>query len=113
MKVDAFKEVYRKKLEQALAGPFTVERLYRDVDQLAAVIRPAVDAESKFRLERFELAISTNWVQGPRDGKDMAQMEGPRAPAHQIKRFIAARAKSVRDQLDGKEEGALIRGFGE
>jgi hypothetical protein len=113
MKVDAFKEVYRKKLEHGLAGPFTVEHLYRAVDEVAAAIRPAVAAESKFRLERFELAISTNWVKGPRNAKDMAQMEGPRAPAHQIKRFVEARTKSVRDQLDGKEEGVLIRGFGE
>jgi hypothetical protein len=113
MTVPAFKEVYRKKLEQALAGPFTVERLYREVDALAAVIRPAVAAESDFRLKRFELAISTNWVSGPRDAPDFKGKEGPRAPAHQIKRFIEARTKSVRDQLDGKEEGVLIRGFNE
>jgi hypothetical protein len=113
MNVPAFKEVYRKKLEQALSGPFTVERLYREVDALAAVIRPAVAAESDFRLKRFELAISTNWVSGPRDAPDFKGKEGPRAPTHQIKRFIEARTKSVRDQLDGKEEGVLIRGFNE
>jgi hypothetical protein len=113
MNVPAFKEIYRQKLEQALAGPFTVERLYREIDALAAVIRPAVAAESDFRLKRFEIAISTNWVKGPRDAPDMRGKEGPRAPAHQIKRFIEARTKSVRAQLDGKEEGALIRGFNE
>jgi hypothetical protein len=113
MQVEAFKEVYRRKLEEALAGPFTVNRLYREVDSLAAVIRPAVTAESDFRLKRFEIAISTNWVKGPRDAPDFNSKEGPRAPAHQIKRFIEARTKSVRDQLDGKEEGVLMRGFGE
>jgi hypothetical protein len=114
MKVEAFKAVYRKKLEQALAGPFTAEGLNREVDDLAAVIRPAIAAESDFRLKRFEIAVSTNWVSGPRDaGKDWKSSEGPRAPAHQIKRFIEARTKSVREQLDGKEEGVLIRGFGE
>ena len=113
MQVEAFKQVYRKKLEQALAGPFTVDRLYREVDDLAAVIRPAIAAESDFRLKRFEIAISTNWVQGPRDAMDFNRKEGPRAPAHQIKRFVEIRTKSVRNQLDGKEEGVLIRSFGE
>lgn len=114
MEVEAFKEIYRKKLEEALAGPFTVERLYREVDRMAAAIRPAVAAESDFRLERFEIAISTNWVSGPRDApkNDWKASEGPRAPAHQIKRFIENRTKSVRDQLDGKAEGVLIRGWG-
>lgn len=114
MKVEEFRKVYRQKLEDALAGPFTVERLYREVDRLAAAIRPAIAAESEFRLQRFEIAISTNWVSGPRDGgKDWRSSEGPRAPAHQIKRFIENRTKSVRDQLDEKENGVLIRGFGE
>src|SRR5205823_6094352 len=51
MHVEAFKKVYRHKLEQALAGPFTVERLNREVDALAAAIRPAIAAESDFRLK--------------------------------------------------------------
>jgi hypothetical protein len=78
-------------------------------------VRPAVAAESDFRLKRFEIAISTNWVSGPRDTPpgDFRSKEGARAPAHQIKRFIQNRTKSVRDQLDGKEEGVTIRGWGE
>ena len=115
MQVEAFKQVYRKKLEQALAGPFTVARLDAEVDNLAAAIRPAVAAESDFRVKRFDIAVSTNWVKGPRDavGNNFSDKEGARAPAHQIKRFIENRTKSVRNQLDGKEEGAIIRGFGE
>jgi hypothetical protein len=112
MQVEAFKQVYRKKLEQALDGPFTVERLDRQVDALTSVIRPAVAAESSFRLKRFDIAVSTNWVKGPRDaGHDFSSAEGPRAPSHQIKRFIENRTKSVRNQLDGKEEGFVIHGF--
>lgn len=111
LKVEAFKEIYRRKLEQGLAGPFTVERLYREIDALAAVIRPAVAAESDFRLARFETAISTNWVSGPRDGHGMSGAEGPAAPPHQLKRFIHARVKSVREQLDGKHEGDRLGGM--
>lgn len=110
MEVEAFKEIYRQKLEQALAGPFTQERLDREIDALAAIVRPAIAAESQFRLKRFDVALSTNWVVGPRD--DSRAQEGPHAPVHQIKRFIGNRLKSVRDQLDGKEEGVLIRGWG-
>jgi hypothetical protein len=105
MKVEAFKKIYRAKLEQALAGPFTEEKINQEIDQLAAIIRPAVAAESDFRLQRFETAISTNWVKGPRNGRGMDGMEGPRAPAHQLKRFIQNRTKSIRDQLDGKSAG--------
>ena len=111
MKVEAFREVYRRKLEEALAGPFTVERLNREIDALAAVVQPAIAAESDFRLERFKLAISTNWVSGPSDGSfNDGSAEGPKAPVHQLKRFIEARTKSVRDQLDGKSEGATMAG---
>ncbi len=114
MKVEAFREVYRKKLEQGLAGPFTVEGLNRDIDGVAAVIRPAIAAESEFRLKRFEIAISTNWVSGPRDmPRDSGMMEGPKAPAHQLKRFVLARTQSLREQLDGKSEGVVIRGWGQ
>jgi hypothetical protein len=104
LKVEAFRTVYRRVLERAMTELFTVDRLYAQVDQLAAMIRSAVAAESDFRFRRFEVAISTNWLSGPRDGIP----EGPKAPVHQIKRFIANRAKSVRDQLDGKAEGVVL-----
>lgn len=113
LKVEAFRDVYRRKLEQGLAGPFSVERLNREIDALASIIRPAIAAESEFRLKRFELAISTNWVSGPRDGNfNEGTVEGPRTPAHQLKRFVLARTQSVRAQLDGTIEGALLSGFG-
>jgi hypothetical protein len=112
LEVEAFRKLYRKKLEEALAGPFTVERLYAKIDALADRIRPAVAAESDFRLKRFEIATSTNWVAGPRDGKGgMDTKEGPKAPAHQLKRFVQARVKSIRSQLDGEHEGARLSGF--
>jgi hypothetical protein len=106
MKVGAFREVYRHKLEQGLAGPFSVERLDREIDALAAAIRPAIEAESDFRLKRFEIAISTNWVSGPRDGSmNAGTAEGP-PPAHQLKKVHPSAHTIRRDQLDGKTEGA-------
>lgn len=105
MKVEAFRAVYREHLENALREQFTIEKLYPRIDQIAAMVRPAVAAEADYRLRRFDISVSTNWVEGPRDGA----AEGPRAPVHQIKRFIANRIQSVRGQLDGREEGALLR----
>jgi spore coat protein CotH len=105
LKVEAFRAIYRRVLERAMDELFTVDRLYRQVDHVAAVIRPAVEAESSFRLKRFDLAVSTNWINGPRDA---GEREGPKAPVHQIKRFIANRVKSVRDQLDGKAQGIAL-----
>ena len=79
MKVEAFRAIYRRQLEHA--GRTLHRRPAVRADrQLTQVIRPAVAAESDFRLKRFDLAISTNWVAGPRDGAP----EGPKAPVHQL-----------------------------
>jgi DNA-directed RNA polymerase specialized sigma24 family protein len=105
LKVDGFRLLYRKQLEKAMSSVFTVERLDAQIDDLASRIRPAVAAESDFRLHRFDLAISTNWVSGPRDGAP----EGPKAPVHQMKRFIVNRVASVRAQLDGAAQGVVLQ----
>ncbi len=107
MKVEAFRAAYRSKLESALANSFSKEVLYPKIDDMAKRIRPAVAAESTFRVKRFDQAISDEWLPGPRDGA----AEGPDAPVHQIKRFIINRIQSVRDQLDGKSEGHRLQGF--
>ena len=104
LKLEAFRALYRRQLEHALAHHFRSDRLYSQIDHLASLIRPAVAAESDFRLKRFDLSISTHWVKGPRDGEP----EGPKAPVHQIKRFIANRITSIRDQLDGQAEGVVL-----
>lgn len=107
LKVEAFRTVYRKTLERAMAELFTVERLYAQMDEVATVIRPAVAAESEFRLKRFEQAIATEWLPGNRDS---GPSEGPLSRVHQTKRFIAARVKSVQAQLAGKSEGVRLHG---
>lgn len=104
LKVEAFREIYRRRLTTALDTLFTAARLNAQIDELAALIRPAVAAESDFRLRRFDTAISTNWVGVPLHGPP----EGPKSPVHQMKRFITKRAASVRDQLDGKSEGEFL-----
>ena len=105
MRVPAFRDAYKSKLQGALDTFFTKERLYPQIDQLAAAIRPAVAAESDFRLTRFDQSISSEWLPGNRNS---GPSEGPRAPVHQIKRFIENRIASVRDQLKGESDGVRL-----
>ena len=107
MAVEEFRRIYRNRLEAMLSTAFVPERLYRRIDEMAAVIRGPVAAESDFRLRRFDQAVSTNWLAAPRDGAP----DGPNKPVHQLKRFISKRAESVRKQLDGTAEGQTLEGM--
>ena len=104
MAVEAFREVYRHRLEEMLAKLFTPEHLYPRIDAMAGILRDPISAESTFRLKRFDQAVSTNWLSGPRDGNPGK----PNRPVHQLKRFIENRGQSVRAQLDGKSKGVEI-----
>lgn len=99
-----FKRRYRAALERLLATLFMPERLNARIDALAAVIRPALAEESPTKLGKFETAVSSESQVGPRDGN----LFDPNRPVHQLKRFVANRARNVRDQLDGKVEGVII-----
>lgn len=103
--VKSFRELYRAQLEELLARQFVPERLHRRIDELAAVIREPVAAESDFRLGKFEQAVSGR--RQPFTVEDEKQ-QGANRPTHQLKLFIDARAQSVRDQLDGKSRGIVL-----
>ncbi len=100
-----FKAGYRQALEQLLATQFVPDRLKQRVDTLAPLIRPAVAEWSTNRLSRFDTAVSSKYYSGSRDGNP----EGPNHPVWQLKRFFENRAANVREQLDGKSEGVIIR----
>lgn len=102
--VPAFKDRYRAVLETLLTTLFVPERLNRRIDELASVIRPAIAEESPDKLRLFEQTVAGEWSEGPREAKPLDE----RRPVHQLKRFIAARAQSVRAQLDGTAEGMLV-----
>jgi hypothetical protein len=57
-KVDAFQKEYRARLEEFSRTVFQPERFRRQVDELAAYIRPAVRAESEARLGRFDQVVA-------------------------------------------------------
>jgi spore coat protein CotH/DNA-directed RNA polymerase specialized sigma24 family protein len=98
MGLEEFRRLYRGHLEDLLARVFVPEQLVRRIDEMAAVIREPVAAESEFRLGKFEQALGWDVP------SDEAGMEG-----HRLKRFINARARSVRRQLDGQSKGMIVK----
>lgn len=132
-KVPAFKQLYLARLGEFSATIFRPERLERQVDEIAAAIRPAVQDESAEKLARFDRVAAGEPVgpaglgggpgavraEGPRPGRgeggDGPRFPGPGGfmqPAKPIKGFVVARARSVREQLAGKAEGQTLAGFG-
>jgi len=89
--VDAFKKLYLARLDEFSRTLFEPQRFAVQVDETAAVIRPAVQEESK--LDRFDRAVA-----------------GTSRSIVRIKPFVKLRAKSVADQLAGKSRGAHIEG---
>jgi len=104
MAVEEFRKLYRHDLEDLLARLFVPSRLGQRLDAVAQVVRGPIAAESDFRLGKFERAISSRRS----EGVPGESTHGANRPAHQLKRFIAARVASVRQQLDGKAEGVIL-----
>jgi hypothetical protein len=108
-KVEAFKKLYLARLEEFSKTIFKPERLARQVDEIAAVIRPAVREESESKLARFDRLVAGEFLSAP----------GPFGGGQikPIKPFTKVRTESVIDQLAGKEErlvagGGFPGGFG-
>ncbi len=104
MKVDEFKSIYRTELDRQLKEIFVPTRLHERLNEIAKSIRPAIECESATRLGRFDRAVQ-DW--------DLPQPDGvggfdPNVEPFKIKRFISARAKSARAQLDGKATGLTM-----
>jgi hypothetical protein len=99
-KVDAFKKSYLAKLDEFSKSIFQPERLLKQVDEIAAAIRPAIKEESPEKLAQFDKVVA---------GEAMRRTGFPGAPfAKPIKTFVKARAESVVDQLAGKSEGQRL-----
>jgi hypothetical protein len=114
-KVAGFKQLYLARLGEFNQSAFKPERFYQQVDEIAAVIRPAVSEESEAALARFDKVVAGESVEpagfgGPRPGAG-----GPGGffqATKPIKGFVKARAQSVSDQVAGKSEAQTIGEFG-
>jgi spore coat protein CotH len=105
MAVEEFRRIYRSHLEDFLARLYVPGRLHRRIDEIAAVIRDPIAAQSAFRLDKFEQAVGWKPVH-PSPGEWPGTFN---RPAGELKRFINKRAESVRRQLDGKSRGMILK----
>lgn len=115
-KVEAFKKLYLAKLDEFSQTIFKPERFHRQVDELAAVLRPAVADESPQKLAAFDRAVAGEPPAGgggfPFGGGGGGGFIMPGTKP--IKGFVDARATSIADQVAGKAEGLTLvqGGFG-
>ena len=107
-KVESFKKLYLAKLGEFSKTIFQPERFARQVDEIAAAIRPSVEEESAEKLARFDKVVAGE--PAPRAG--FGGPPGFGAPMKPIKGFVQARTQSVSAQLEGKSEGASLDGGG-
>ncbi len=105
MATEEFRAIYRKHLEDFLARLLVPDRLQKRMDDLAPIIRSPLSAESSFRLSKFEQTVGAVPVTSSRGETE----QGFNRRAHPTRRFVEARAKSVRDQLDGKSDGIILK----
>ncbi len=101
MKVEAFRKLYRQQLESLLATEFRSDVLGPRIDAIAQVNQEPVKQDNPFRYRRFVEAVGDDWGAPPLNSDSVIR------PVNPIKRFIAARSASVRDQLEGKSEGVI------
>jgi spore coat protein CotH len=101
-KVGGFKKLYLARLDEFNKTIFRPDRLAQQVDEIAAVIRPAVQEESESKLSRFEKVVAGELLASP----------GPFGGGQikPIKPFAKVRTESVLDQLNGKSEGLVAGG---
>jgi len=105
MAVEEFRRIYRSHLEDFLSRLYVPDRLHRRIDEIAAVIRDPIAAQSALRLDKFEQEVGWKPVhRSPGELRDSFNR-----PAHEMKRFINKRAASVRRQLEGKSKGMILK----
>src|ERR1051325_5297221 len=105
MAIEEFRRIYRTHLEDFLARLYVPDRLHQRIDEIAAVIRDPIAAQSAFRLDKFEQAVGLKPLHPSRGERHYTFNR----PAHELKRFINQRAASLRRQLDGKSKGMILK----
>jgi len=102
-KSESFKKIYLARMTDFNKTIFEAERIHRQADELAGVLRAPIQKESPERLAEFDKAAA---------GQPLTIVMGPGfqggTSVTPIKPFVKARAKAVADQLEGKSEGKNI-----
>lgn len=106
--VPAFQTAYKTHWDSFQTTLFKPDRFQKQVDNIAAVIRPAVQEESKEKLALFERAIAGETIPSHQLGQ--RSPGGAGGYLKPIKAFVKARAASVSEQLSGRSKGQEIEG---
>jgi len=107
-KTESFKKAFLVRLQEFNGTIFEPAAIRRQVDELANVLRPAIQAESPERLTELNKAAA-----GERVTIYMGPVGMGGTLVKPIKSFVEARAQSVSDQLAGKSQGQTVNsGFG-
>jgi hypothetical protein len=108
-KVEAFKTLYLARMREFSGTIFRPERFEKQVDEVAAAIKPAIAEESAERLARFEKVVAGETVPpAPLGGGGGPRFMGMMPTAKPIKAFVGPRARSEEDQLAGRSAGATL-----
>ena len=78
--VPAFKEAYLARMKEFQGSIFQPERLARQVDEVAVLLRPAVAEESTDKLERFNQVVAGKAVASNPFGGPPGRFRGPGGP---------------------------------
>jgi hypothetical protein len=110
--VHAVRDAYTARLKEFQGTLFRPERISRQVDELATLLRPAVAAESPEKLENFDQVIAGKAVANSPFGGPGARGPGRGGPIGDppkpIKGFVPLRHASVNAQLAGTDAGLEI-----
>lgn len=123
---ESFKKSYMDLMAKNSKTIFAPERITKQVEETALLLRPSVKDESDAKLTKFDKAIAGETSQGGGFGPPPGGggpggpggpgggFGGPGGPmgGKPIKAFVGPRAQSVADQLAGKSEGQANAGMG-
>jgi spore coat protein H len=104
MNVEAFKQIYLARMKEFSETIFKPERFHRQVDELAAVLRPAVAEEPSGKLSGFDAAVAGK----PQSGGLMGFIGLGGGGTKPIKGFVTARSASILEQVAGKSKGMTL-----
>jgi len=76
--MEAFRDIYRSHLEDFVARLYVPDRLHRRIDEIAAVIRDPIAAQSALRLDKFEQEVG--WKPGASFAWRIARLLQPPGP---------------------------------
>jgi spore coat protein H len=101
-----FNALYLKYMKEFNETLFTPERIISQIEELTPILRPAVELESKEKLQKFDAFVGSK----PRPTEFVVPGGGgDPVPVKSLREYIVARHKSVSDQLAGKSRGLVFQ----